>query len=118
MRVLRPAQDERVSQIESRVLSYSSEAEEAVHLQFLIVGGFCLFSGIQMLIFPRKKRLAAEAKIRSRKQELAAGAPERYFEEGRSIDAYPLPPTDSRWRIKGAFLTVCGVALWLLDYFR
>lgn len=89
-----------------------------MHLQVLIVGGFCLFSGIEMLIFPRKKRLAAEAKIRSRKQELAAGAPERYFEEGRSIDAYPLPPTDSRWRIKGAFLTVCGVALWLLDYFR
>lgn len=89
-----------------------------MNLQSLIIGAFCLPSGLGMLIYPRKKRLAAEAKVELRKDELAAGASERYFEEGRSIGAYPLPATDTGWRVKGALLTVVGGFLLLLGYFR
>ena len=88
------------------------ELETAVNLQSLVIGAFSLFSGAGMLIFPRRKRLAAEAKVAHRKEQLAAGAPERYFEESRSLDAYPLPATE----IKGAFMTVVGLTLLLLGY--
>lgn len=89
-----------------------------MNVQSLILGAFCLPSGLGMLVFPRKRRLAAEAKLLHRKEELAAGAPERYCEERRSLDVYPLPATDTKWQIKGAFLTVAGLALLLLGYFR
>jgi len=91
--------------------------ESAVNLQPLVIGAFCLPAGLGMLISPRKKRLAAQAKATLRSKELAAGASERYFEERRSIDAYPLPATDAKWQIKGAFFTVLGLALLLLGYF-
>lgn len=89
-----------------------------MNLQSLIIAAFCLASGLGMLIFPRQQRLAAEAKVRLRKQELAAGDSERYFEEARSIDAYPLPANDTKWRLRGAILMACGIALLLLGYFR
>ena len=88
-----------------------------MNLQALVIGAFCLPSGLGMLIFPRRKRLAAEARVALRNEELATGASERYFEERRSIDAYPLPATDTKWQIKGAFFTVLGLALLLLGYF-
>jgi hypothetical protein len=92
--------------------------EDTVNLQALVIGAFCLTSGFGMLIFPRKKRLVAEAKVARRREELAAGAPERYFEEARSIAAYPLPSTDKKWQIKGAFFTALGLALLLIGYSR
>lgn len=89
-----------------------------MNLQSLIIGAFCLPSGLGMLIYPRKRRLAAESKVARRKDDLAAGASERYFEEARSIDAYPLPVTDMGWRTKGALLTTIGLVLLLLGYVR
>jgi hypothetical protein len=71
-----------------------------------------------MLFFPRKKRLEAVANVAIRKAQLAAGASERYFEEGRTLDAYPLPATDGNWRTKGAFLTACGITLLCRAFFR
>ena len=92
--------------------------EASLDLQPLIIGAFSLLSGAGMLIFPRRKRLAAEAKVAQRKQQLAAGEPEYYFEEGRSLDAYPLPATDMKWRVRGALLTVGGLTLLFFGYFR
>jgi hypothetical protein len=89
-----------------------------VNLQSLIIGVPCLLSSLGMMIFPHKRRLRAEAKVIQRKAQLAAGAPERFFEEARSIDAYPLPATDTKWRIKGVLLAVCGLSLILLSFFR
>jgi hypothetical protein len=86
--------------------------------QSLAIGALCLPSGLGMLIFPRKKRLNAEAKVLLRKEQLAAGAPERYFEEGRTIAAYPLPATDTKWRVRGALLTICGLTMLLLGFAR
>ena len=87
-------------------------------LMSLFIGVPTLVSGSAMLFFPRKKRLEAEAKVAIRKAQLRAGAAERYFEEGRTLDAYPLPATDGKWRSKGAFFTVCGIALLCFAYFR
>jgi len=89
-----------------------------VDLMSVFIGVPALVSGSAMLFFPRKKRLEAEAKVAIRKAQLTAGASERYFEEGRTLDAYPLPATDRKWRTKGAFLTACGIALLCLAYFR
>jgi hypothetical protein len=89
-----------------------------VDLLSLFFGAPCLVSGLAMLFFPRKRRLAAEAKVADRKAQLALGGTERYFEEGRSLEAYPLPTTDGKWRVMGAFFTICGIALVGLSFFR
>lgn len=86
--------------------------------QSMLIGAFSLASGLVMLVLPRRSRLAAEAEARSRKAQLDAGAPERFFEERRSIDAYPPAPTDRRWRLKGAVFTVLGITLLALALFR
>lgn len=90
----------------------------AMQLESLFVGLPCLASGLVMFLFPRRKRLAAEIRIATRKNQLAAGDPERYFEEGRALDAYPPPTTDAKWRIRGALLIALGVALPVMSYFR
>ncbi len=84
----------------------------------MFFGAFSLASGLVMLVLPRRGRLAAEAQASTRKAQLAAGAPERFFEERRSLEAYPPAPTDRRWRLKGAFFTVLGIALLALALFR
>jgi len=82
------------------------------------MGALSLAAGLGMFVFPRRKRLTAEARLAERKAQLAAGASERYFEEGRSLDAYPLPTTDAKWRMRGAFFTLCGLALLVLSVIR
>lgn len=89
-----------------------------MNLQALVIGAFCLSTGLGMLLFPRRKRLIAETRVAKRKEQLAAGAPERFFEESRSIEAYPPAATDKKWRIKGALLTACGIILLALGYLR
>lgn len=86
--------------------------------QSLFIGLPALVGGAGMLLFPRARRLAAEARLARRKSQLADGEPERFFEERRTLDAYPLPATDGRWRAKGAFFTVCGAALIVMSYYR
>lgn len=87
-------------------------------LQFLFIGLCSLASGVPMLVIPRKKRLAAEKNLSTRKVQLAAGASEHYFEERRTLDAYPPPGTDAKWRMRGALLTGGGVALLVLSYIQ
>ena len=59
-------------------------------LEPVIYGSLALIGGLPMMIFPRRKRLEAEARIARRREELNKGAGERYFEEGRAIEAYCL----------------------------
>ena len=89
-----------------------------MELQSLIMGAVCLATGVPMIILPRRSRLAAEAKSAARKAQLAAGASERFFEERRSLEAYPPAATDGRWGTKGALLTACGIALIVLSLVR
>ena len=98
------------------MLGKAHNPESVMNLQALFIGAFCLPTGLGMLVFPRRKRLITEAKVTRRKEQLAVGAAERFFEEGRSLVAYPLPATDLKWRIKGAFLTACGIVLLVLGY--
>jgi hypothetical protein len=99
-------------------LVLNSGGSDKVDVQSLFLGVPCLFFGLAMLFFPRKRRLAAQAKVADRKAQLAVGGTDRYFEEGRTLEAYPLPTTDGKWRVRGAFLTACGIALLGLPYFR
>jgi len=71
-----------------------------------------------MLIFPRRIRLYAERKVAARKSELSARSSERFFEERRALEAYPPARTNALWRMKGACLTILGLALLGLSYFR
>lgn len=89
-----------------------------MNIQGLLIGSFSLASGLVMFVLPRRSRLAAEADNSVRKAELRAGATERYFEERRTLDAYPPAPTDGKWRLKGAFFTLLGLALIVLSSFR
>ncbi|WP_206240889.1 hypothetical protein [Novosphingobium terrae] len=78
--------------------------------QALLIGGVISLSGLAMLAFSRKQRLAAVL----RKAQLAAGESEAYFEEGRSIQTYPT----SAWRLRGVLLTFIGIIMLIFAYVR
>ena len=82
-----------------------------MNLQALIIGGFSLIAGAPMLAFPSAKRFEAEARIARRKAEIDDGGSELFFEERRSLDAYPPPKTNRGWRIKGMIATLLGLVL-------
>ncbi|EIZ79347.1 hypothetical protein WSK_2193 [Novosphingobium sp. Rr 2-17] len=79
--------------------------------QSLIYGSLSLISGVPMLLFPAQKRNAAVKAWKSRMQEIKAGKPEQFFEELRSLEAYPPYSTDRKWRAVGALLTFGGVVM-------
>ncbi|WP_298198937.1 hypothetical protein [Novosphingobium sp.] len=64
-------------------------------------------SGGVAALFPRARRLRREA----RRAELSAGAEERFFEEARALDAYPLPRTDIGIRLAGLGMVALGLVL-------
>ena len=82
-----------------------------MNLQSMIIGSLALIGVLPMMIFPRRKRLKAEAIISQRINDLSNGAEERYFEERRAIEAYPPPKTDRGWLIRGALLSFAGLVL-------
>jgi uncharacterized membrane protein HdeD (DUF308 family) len=86
--------------------------------QSLFFGVFALLSGVPMLIFPKRRREAAQAKWATRVAEIDSGAEETFFEERRSLLAYPPYPTDRKWRIVGALFVAMGVALIALAIWR
>lgn len=73
----------------------------------LTIGGIYFVSGIGIAVFPKRKRDAVVA----RNAELATGASDRFFEERRTIEAYPLPKTEKGWRIKGIAMASLGVLM-------
>jgi hypothetical protein len=83
----------------------------SMDLQLLSGGIIGLATGLPMLLFARRTRLAARAKAESRMAQLSAGASQRYFEEARSLIAYPLPATDEKWRTRGLVFTTGGMIL-------
>lgn len=84
----------------------------------LVIGLLTFVSGARMCLFPRARRLAAEARVSQRKSELEQGASEKFFEERRTLQAYPLLKTDGKWRAKGAIMTLCGALLIALSFVR
>lgn len=87
-------------------------------LQLIIIGGCCITAGVPMLLFPRRRRLAAEQRRETRIAELDAGAEERFFEERRTFVAYPLAGTDRGWRVRGMLLIIAGATLLAFSWFR
>ena len=89
-----------------------------MNYQSAIIGLFALVAGLPMFFVPGKKRAEAVARIANRKAELSAGADESFFEEARTIDAYPPPKTERAWRIRGAVLTLVGIASLVLAFIK
>lgn len=89
-----------------------------VNLQSLIMGIFCLATGLPMLLIAHRTRTEAKAATDARKAELAAGASERYFEEQRTLNTYPVPETDGKWRMRGLLFTGGGIILLGLSLLR
>ena len=80
----------------------------------LISGALVFASGLRLVLHP-KGRDQLERERSARIAEIASGSPERFFEENRSLEAYPI----SRWepksqrivRILGCVSLVTGVLL-------
>lgn len=87
------------------------KVENGMDWQLLFYGSFSLISGIPMLLFPARRRHAAVKAWKHRLQDIDAGEPEQFFEERRSLEAYPPYSTDRKWRLVGAFLTFGGVLM-------
>lgn len=72
----------------------------------LVVGMLLLFSGLNAIVWPERRRRTWEA----RKAELDSGRPERFFEERRALDAYP-PRSVRTLRLAGAAMVVAGLGV-------
>jgi hypothetical protein len=83
-----------------------------VNLQSLIMGIFCLATGLPMLLIAHRTRLDAKAATDARKAELAAGASERYFEEQRTLNTYPVPETTGSGECGGCCLLAVALYCW------
>ena len=70
--------------------------------------GVCaLASGGAIVAWPDRKRRAWQARL----DALRAGAPERYFEELRTLEAYPVPASNGRVRFSGVVMLGVGAVL-------
>jgi len=74
--------------------------------------------GTPMLVSATKKKDAAERAQRSRLHELKTGRDERFFEERRSLEAYPPFKSILGWRVAGAFFLIGGIFLIVLSVLR
>lgn len=72
----------------------------------LVMGVFAVALGLSGLLYPGRRRRVWER----RREELSAGAPERFFEERRALEAYP-PGTDRRARLAGLGMVLAGMVV-------
>ncbi|WP_395395458.1 hypothetical protein WBP07_08380 [Novosphingobium sp. BL-8A] len=82
----------------------------------LFLGIPTLARGVPMALRPARNRSIANARWRQRLEELEGGAPESYFEERRSLIAYPPCRTDRRTRVVGILSVFIGLALIALSF--
>jgi hypothetical protein len=68
-----------------------------------------ILAGLGLLWWPQRHMQAAEARRSARIAELDAGSPERFFEERRSLEAYPMPRRLWLWRFVGLSTMLAGV---------
>ncbi len=90
--------------------SSSVISNEAMNYLLVFYGALSLMSGVPILLNAKKRRVVAETSVAKRLAEIAGGAEESYFEERRSLEAYPPPSSDTKMRWLGALLTVLGIA--------
>jgi hypothetical protein len=68
--------------------------------------------GLGLIFWPPPKRRENEEQRNARLAELANGAPERFFEERRQLEAYG-PRSSGPFRLLGVLLLLLGVAILL-----
>lgn len=90
----------------------------AIDYQAMLYAALALGSGLPMLLRPRGHWRRAHGAWERRRAELGAGAAERFFEEGRSLQAYPPPASPRRTQWLGAGPTLGGLVLAGLAVFR
>ena len=69
--------------------------------------------GLVLIFWPPPKRAKQEADRKARLAELARGAPERYFEERRQLEAYG-PRMATPFRLLGCLVLLAGMAMLFL----
>ena len=69
-----------------------------------------LATGLALLLWPRRLRSKAAEQRARRMAELDSGSEEAFFEERRTLEAYP-PLGAGGWRILGALLVLLAMAL-------
>ena len=74
----------------------------------VIGSGLVMVAGAALVWFPRRYRKRAERERAARLAELDAGADEAFFEERRSLVAYPPPRSDWTWRLLGTVVFLLG----------
>ncbi|MCJ2181564.1 hypothetical protein MTR62_02395 [Novosphingobium sp. 1949] len=83
---------------------------------FVFIGVSSIASGIAPTVWPHRRREKALHDRAERMAAIDAGAPETYFEERRTLDAYPPPRSDRRMRFLGVGQITLGTAILLLDW--
>ena len=84
----------------------------------IILGVGAVLVGAPMILNPAKARQSAEAKWKRRVAELEGGAEKNFFEEHRTLKAYPPLSSDEKKRALGVLLVLLGGAEILMNIFR
>jgi hypothetical protein len=74
----------------------------------LLQVGLLVAAGAALAVLPGRYRRKSQRIHADRLAELDAGADESFFEERRSLEAYPPMRHDRTWRLLGAVLLLFG----------
>ena len=82
----------------------------------LIQPGLQMALGLGLMWLPHKYRQRAQGRQAARLAELDAGDDEHFFEERRSLEAYPPSKSDRVWQLLGA-VALLGGSIQMYDLF-
>ena len=95
--------------IGATAIRYRVRSEALNDILSIVLGAGAIVAGIPMVLTPTKARENTEKIWQARLAELDAGAEERFFEERRTLRAYPPLRSDAKKRAFGAFLLLLGL---------
>jgi hypothetical protein len=84
----------------------------------LILGVGALLAGVPMVLKPGKARQDTQRAWQRRVAELESGAEETFFEEHRTLKAYPPLSSNGKKRAFGVFLVAVGASVIVLSLLR
>jgi hypothetical protein len=75
----------------------------------LFAGTMSLWQGLRRVIAPRRSHSLELQNRNMRLAEIEAGASESFFEEYRSLKAYPVTPSHRVWQMAGWLWVLAGL---------